>query len=210
MNSPFPGFDPYLEHPAFWGMFHTRFGQMLCDLINEQLPMPYLAVILPEWEEYTVVGVEIRYPETGQSLTHIEILSPAKKEPSNVAYQAYLKKRLDFLENRLNLIEIDFLRAGQKLPTMQPLPLSHYTIFLHRAKRRPIAEIWLLSVRDALPIIPVPLLDQAPDIRLDLGEAFQKTYEVARFERLINYAKEPPGYFSAEDLGWVREQVRDG
>ena len=255
MPSPFPGFDPYIEQPAFWSMFHTRFGGFICDLLNEQLPTPYLAVINPRLEigffgesahpyypdvavfeqpqrhtnpvaiapsgitspsleltvplreEIMAVSVEIRYMDNEMPVTAIEILSPINKQPGNEAYQAYLKKRLDFLENRLNLIELDFLRAGQKLPTMQPLPPSHYTIFLHRAKRRPIAEIWLLSVRDALPIIPVPLLDQDPDIRLDLGEAFQKTYEVARFERLIHYEKEPPGYFSAEDLAWVREQI---
>ncbi|MCQ3929517.1 MAG: hypothetical protein DPW16_03580 [Chloroflexi bacterium] len=255
MASPFPGFDPYIEQPAYWSMFHTRFGGFICDLLNEQLPAPYVAVInprleigffaetphtyypdvgifeqarpqsgsgatspsgitspsleltIPLREEVTAVSVEIRYMDNEIPVTTIVILSPINKQPGNEAYQAYLKKRLDLLENRLNLIELDFLRAGQKLPTMQPLPPSHYTIFLHRAKRRPIAEIWLLSVRDTLPIIPVPLLDQDPDIRLDLGEAFQKTYEVARFERLIHYEKEPPGYFSAEDLAWTRERI---
>ncbi|GIK63224.1 MAG: hypothetical protein BroJett018_10180 [Chloroflexota bacterium] len=255
MSSPFPGFDPYIEQPAFWSNFHNRFGGLVCDLINEQLPTPYIAVInprreigffaetthayypdvgvfeqsrphcssiatspsgitspsleltIPLREEITTVSVEIRYMDNEIPVTTIEILSPINKQPGNEAYQAYLTKRLDLLENRLNLIELDFLRAGQKLPTMQPLPPSHYTIFLHRAKRRPIAEIWLLSVRDTLPIIPVPLLDQDPDIRLDLGEVFQKTYEVALFGRRINYAKDPPGYFSAEDLAWVRERI---
>lgn len=255
MPSPFPGFDPYIEQPAFWSNFHNRFGNMICDLLNERLPTPYLAtseprleigffavptypyypdiavveqarpqsslvatspsgitspsleLTVPLREEITAVSVEIRYMDNEIPVTTIEILSPINKQPGNEAYQAYLNKRLAYLESRLNLIELDFLRAGQKLPTMQPLPPSHYTIFLHRAKRRPIAEIWLLSVRDTLPIIPVPLLDQDPDIRLDLGEAFQKTYEVALFGRRINYAKEPPGYFSAEDLAWVRERV---
>jgi hypothetical protein len=257
MASPFPGFDPYLEQPAFWSMFHNRFGNTICDLLNGQLPPSYLAVTeprleigffgepihypyypdvavieqtqyrsnlaeispsevaapsleltIPLREEITAVSVEIRYLENEIPVTAIEILSPINKQPGNDAYQAYLKKRLDYLENRLNLIELDFLRAGQRLPTMQPLPPAHYYIFLHRAKRRPIAEVWLLTIRDLLPIIPVPLLDSDPDIRLNLAEAFQKTYDVVRFGRLVNYTADPPGYFSADDLAWIQAQGR--
>lgn len=43
MSSPFPGMDPYLEDPAFWGDFHDRFLTYLSDVLNEDLPDDYVA-----------------------------------------------------------------------------------------------------------------------------------------------------------------------
>lgn len=45
MPSPFPGFDPYLEDPAFWSDFHTRFINTWCEAIAEALPPHYEAGI---------------------------------------------------------------------------------------------------------------------------------------------------------------------
>jgi len=43
MKSPFPGMDPYLEDPAFWAGFHSRFINCWCDAIANQLPDAYEA-----------------------------------------------------------------------------------------------------------------------------------------------------------------------
>jgi hypothetical protein len=45
MVSPFPGMDPYLEHPAFWRDFHLEFLTNLRAQLNERLPTPYNAVV---------------------------------------------------------------------------------------------------------------------------------------------------------------------
>lgn len=41
MPSPFPGMDPYLEYPAFWSSFHTRFIVAIADAIEPQLSSNY-------------------------------------------------------------------------------------------------------------------------------------------------------------------------
>lgn len=41
MNSPFPGMDPFLEHPGFWRDFHQRFITYWCDWLAENLPDHY-------------------------------------------------------------------------------------------------------------------------------------------------------------------------
>jgi hypothetical protein len=41
MPSPFPGIDPYLEYPAFWSSFHTRFIVAIADAIEPQLSSQY-------------------------------------------------------------------------------------------------------------------------------------------------------------------------
>ncbi len=45
MTSPFPGMDPYLEAPALWADFHTRFITYLAEAITELLPPDYVAAI---------------------------------------------------------------------------------------------------------------------------------------------------------------------
>ncbi len=45
MASPFPGMDPYLEQPAFWSSFHTRFMVAIADALDAQLfPRYYVDV----------------------------------------------------------------------------------------------------------------------------------------------------------------------
>ena len=43
MPSPFPGMDPYLEHPALWPGVHQRSITYLGDTLNTVLPPRYVA-----------------------------------------------------------------------------------------------------------------------------------------------------------------------
>jgi hypothetical protein len=45
MPSPFPGMDPYLEDPAYWRDFHSRFINACSELLSERLPDAYEARI---------------------------------------------------------------------------------------------------------------------------------------------------------------------
>ena len=45
MPSPFPGMDPYLEHPDIFPDVHDRFITHLSEAIQSRLPEPYFAVI---------------------------------------------------------------------------------------------------------------------------------------------------------------------
>src|SRR5262245_10376462 len=45
MPSPFPGMDPFLEHPSFWLDFHSRLINFWCEAIAEKLPGDYEASI---------------------------------------------------------------------------------------------------------------------------------------------------------------------
>ncbi|MEL7070214.1 MAG: DUF4058 family protein [Cyanobacteria bacterium J06581_3] len=41
MSSPFPGMDPYLERPATWSSFHSKFAVMLANAIEANLASQY-------------------------------------------------------------------------------------------------------------------------------------------------------------------------
>ena len=45
MPSPFPGMDPYLEHPAVFPGLHNRFIAVLSEFLQAALPAPYYAEI---------------------------------------------------------------------------------------------------------------------------------------------------------------------
>jgi hypothetical protein len=45
MASPFPGMDPYLEDPAFWQDFHSRFINACSEVLSDRLPEGYEARI---------------------------------------------------------------------------------------------------------------------------------------------------------------------
>jgi hypothetical protein len=52
MRSPFPGIDPYLEHPVFWSSFHTRLMVAIADALAPDLrPRYYVDVETRTYQE---------------------------------------------------------------------------------------------------------------------------------------------------------------
>ena len=45
MGSPFPGMDPFLENPAYWPDFHSRFINYWCEAVADALPPNYEATL---------------------------------------------------------------------------------------------------------------------------------------------------------------------
>lgn len=45
MPGPFPGMDPYLEHPGYWPGFHGRMIATAATILNAQLPPGFIADI---------------------------------------------------------------------------------------------------------------------------------------------------------------------
>lgn len=202
MKSPFPGMDPYLEG-FLWPDVHNRLAGVISELLAPRIAPKYVARI----ELYTVndtspeseIGimsvpvripvVEIRDTAKNRLITAIEILSPVnKKQPGLVQYR---EKRADLHRKGVHLLEIDLLRRGIR-PFIHPmLPPSHYVMMLLRAGTRN-TEAWTIQVRDALPVLPVPLAAPDPDVPLDLKAALDIIYERSMYQLSIDYRKDPP------------------
>lgn len=88
-----------------------------------------------------------------------------------------------------HLLETDFLRQGQRVPMRQQLPDAHYFVFLSRADHRPILNVWPILIHEPLPIVPIPLLKDDPDVLVDLQKTFTATYDLLGYDLLINYAQ---------------------
>ncbi len=82
MASPFPGMDPYLEQPAFWSSFHTRFMVAIADALDAQLfPRYYVDVETRTYIDDDDSEILVGIPD-GLVLATGETASPAKSEQS--------------------------------------------------------------------------------------------------------------------------------
>jgi len=60
MNTPFPGMDPYLEHPVLWEGFHARLIPEIADQLQPRLDPRYIATVE---ERVFVEGPQQRIPD---------------------------------------------------------------------------------------------------------------------------------------------------
>ena len=165
--------------------------------------------------------VEIRDPTRGHRLvTLIEIASPSNKRPG-ADRRAYLQKQREVLDSDANLIEIDLLRAGQRLlssPELEDLvagqqPAPDYLVVVNRAWQRVGAatsyQVFALSVTGPLPCIPVPLREGQDEVPLDLQFLFNRAYDGGPYRRgAVDYGQAPEPALPEEQATWAEQQVR--
>jgi hypothetical protein len=163
-----------------------------------------LATIIPAPIPH--VTIEIRDTAHRQLVTAIEVLSPTNKRGDG--RQEYLAKRRRILLSTAHLLEIDLLRQGQRVPMQKPLPAAPYFIFLSRAEKRPITEIWPISLREALPVVPIPLLPDDADVALDMQQVFTTTYDLLGYDLAIDYTQSPEIPLPKEDVAWTEGLLR--
>lgn len=252
MTNPFPGFDPYLEAPAFWSDFHATFINYWREAIADLLPVEYEAsiservyliesdpdarkLILPDVSisaedfssrteakstvatlEPTTIPlevldgpretfIEILHRPDRSLVTTIELLSPANKQPPGRV--EYLAKRRSLLIQQVHLVELDLLRAGQRVPFAKPLPPADYYYIVSRYEERPDCQVYAWRMAHKLPTLPIPLRAPDPDIYVNLAEVFQTAFERGRFYRRIDYKSSPLCDLSDLEKQWVQQQI---
>jgi hypothetical protein len=150
--------------------------------------------------------VEIRSVRGLELITLIELLSPANKRGEG--RNEYLTKRSDVLRSTVNLVEIDLLLSGQRVPMVEPYPESDYVAMLHRANDRPIADVWPIKLAETLPTIPIPLASGDTEVSLDLQHAVTTVLETTRLFDIIDYSLPLHAPLKPEELGWMDDRLR--
>jgi Protein of unknown function (DUF4058) len=165
--------------------------------------------------------IEVRDAEQGHVLiTLIEIASPSNKK-HGPDRQAYLQKQQQVFESNASLIELDLLRAGDRLlanPFLQEYvyflnPAPDYLVVVNRAWERGGAgmtyEIFPIPLTEMLPCIPVPLREGQEETPLDLQYAFQRAYDGGPYRRgAVDYGQPPQPPLTGEWAAWAEEKVR--
>jgi hypothetical protein len=159
--------------------------------------------------DYREAFLEIRQVDPDHQLvTGIEVLSPSNKRPNTKGWRLYYRKRLAYLGGYANLVEIDLLRGGRRMPMFSPWPDSPYYL-LTKYKKRRHCVVWPASFTEPLPPLTIPLLPPDPDISLDLQPLVDAIYARSRYHRDIDYRRPLSPPLSAAEQGWLEERLRD-
>lgn len=164
-------------------------------------------------EERTEGFIEIVEAGTrDRVVTVLEVLSPANKRPGR-DQDKYLQQREELLRCRINLVEIDLLRAGDRIlaAPQEMLPDRYrtpYRVCVRRAARPLEAEVYRAPLRRRLPRVRVPLRDRDPDVRLDLQAVVELAYKNGGYDD-IDYKSEPDPPLDPEDARWADARLRE-
>lgn len=164
-------------------------------------------VVLPVPEEVREYFLEIREVDTHRVVTVLEVLSPANKLPGEGRRQ-YAQKRQQVLGTATSLVEIDLLRVGEPQPA-QPLPQRDYRLLVSRGWERPKALLYSFDLPEPIPAVPVPLQKGEEELSLALGELLPQIYADVRYDRRIDYRRDPPPPdLSAAQAAWLDDLLR--
>jgi hypothetical protein len=210
MPSPFPGMDPYLEG-ALWTSVHT---QLSLEIARELAPLLHPRYLVRTPRQFVMSGadvvpevvpnvtIEIRDSADHQLVTAIEVLSPSNKRGQG--RKDYIARRDRFLLSTVHLMEIDFLRTGERVPMGAALPPHPYFVLLSRGDRRPMTEAWPIALSDHLPKVPIPLLAGDADVPVDLQKAFTSMYDIFAYDLDIDYSLPPEIPLRDDEWEWTK------
>ena len=219
MPSPFPGMDPYLEHPDLWGAFQH---QLLANLYQVLLPglvdryrarvgtrtytaeMALFTSVVRE--EHNEEYIEVRSRADGRLVTLVEVVSPANKTtPAGRA--AYLAKRAEAAGQRAGVVEVDLVLQGKPTLTYSRdgLPEFDYAVTVTRSAAPDRYEIYTATLPKRLPKFKLPLAPDDRDALLDLQAAVGRAYDLGGFAALVDYKCPPPADVPvpAAHAGWL-------
>jgi hypothetical protein len=139
-------------------------------------------------------------------VTVIEIVSPTNRR-RGAGRDAYVQKQEECVGGRVNLVEIDLIRSGERVTLAEPHLSADlrrtYQVSVYRASRPLEYEVYPISIRDRLPAFRVPLRETDDDAILDLQALIERVYENGDYWDDIDYRRpcEPP--LSEEDAAWL-------
>ncbi len=145
-------------------------------------------------------------------VTAIELLSPVNKE-ERLGRQAYRRKQLDYIAAGVNLVEIDFIRAGTfvvaapqtGIPSTKRTP---YVVCIRRVQRPDEAEIIAVAIDRPVPNFRIPLRPTDGDIVLQLQPLLDDCYRRGRYAS-IDYSRPPRPLLDEQTTTWANHLLRE-
>jgi hypothetical protein len=153
-------------------------------------------------QEVRQTRIEILHRPGRKVVTILEALSPTNK--SGEGFVDFCAKRVAILRQKTNLVELDLLLGGRRLPLSKPLPAGDYFVLISRGERWPDCEVYSWAVRQSLPTIPIPLLPPDADVQVDLQSVFQQTFRRGRYGRSLPYGQAPKAPLKANRIWAVQ------
>jgi hypothetical protein len=145
-------------------------------------------------------------------VTVIEMLSLSNKVPGE-GQELYRRKQRELIDGHVNLVEIDLLRAGERvlsvgLSHIPPAYRTPYQICVYRAAAPPRYEVYRVPLQERLPVIRIPLRSTDADVPLDLQALLDQCYHNGGYDEDIDYSADPEPPLNAEDACWADVLLR--
>lgn len=158
-------------------------------MINEEIRESYIAIV--DVKNQSVVTV-------------IEVVSPTNKIVGSRGRADYERKRDEVLQSETHFVEIDLLREGEPIYAAMRLPPHDYLVHVSRRGHRPQGTLWPILMTQRLPVIPIPLLADDPDVDLDLGAVLNTAYDRAAYDLEIDYSQPPRVALDEPNAAWAK------
>ncbi len=149
-------------------------------------------------------------------VTLIEIVSPSNKRGKD--RKAFIDKQNEVIASEASLVEIDLLRTGRRiLPSeeieqrlKQRKTRADYLVLIGRAWDRTPSrqhyQMFPFTLRDTLPVIPIPLRENDTEPTLDLQFLLQRIYDGGPYRRgAVNYSKPPDPPLAEAEWTWASQ-----
>jgi hypothetical protein len=179
----------------------SRSGNV-ATLSPETLAVP-TTVKVPMSEEITERYLEIRSVPSKEVICVIEVLSPKNKRTGE-GRTTYETKRQKILASATHLVEIDLLRGGEPIPLVDAAATSDYRVMVSRGYRRPYADLYAFSLRDPMPIFPIPLKENESEPSVNLQRSINNIYQRTRLDLEIDYSQPVRPKLSPEEMIWMK------
>jgi hypothetical protein len=168
-------------------------------------PITMRALVEMDFRESFVEVYALR-PER-RLVTTVEVLSPSNKRYRSPGWVRYWRKRQAHLEGAANLVEIDLLRGGRRMPMEDPWPDSPYYVLVSRRPSAPRCAVWPAYCLQPLAQIPVPLSPPDADVLLALQPMIEAIYGRSRYGLDIDYRRPCRPRLDDRHARWLREHL---
>jgi hypothetical protein len=106
-------------------------------------------------------------------------------------------------------VEIDLLRAGKPMPMRGVSGVMDYRVLVSRSNLRPEADLYGFTLRESMPMFPLPLRQADEAVMVDLQGIFSGVYDRAGYGVRLNYQQPlPPPALSSADQQWMTDVLQ--
>jgi len=147
----------------------------------------------------------------GRVITTIEFVSPVNKRPGD-GLEKYRQKQKECLQAKVNLVEIDLCRSGDRklifpIANLNEWKHSTYAALVNRATRPFEASLFRLPIREKLGGIPIPLRPKDQEVVLELQPIVDHVYRTGRYGAFGLYERELQPPLNSDDAEWSKRVI---
>lgn len=170
-------------------------------------PYRLVATMEPLTERF----IKIIDASANRLVTVIEVLSPANKRGKGL--EAFREKRAELVAGGVHFVEIDLVRAGNWVAMLRPHVCPKKAVTTYRATVRLATDpeavyLYPISLRERLPVLPIPLREGDPRVEIDLQTLVETVYRSGRYGATLDYRQPCSPPLRGEDAAWAEEVLK--